>query len=86
MSRFDLDAEMREEDRRSAFRLVVLAVLSAVLGGTLALQLRPQAGRYQLISGSSTTFTMFDTTTGDVWSTRSKPKNGPRQWSLQVAP
>lgn len=80
---FDLDAEMREEDRRSAFRLVVVAVLSTVLGGILALQLRPQAGRYQLVSGSST---MFDTATGDLWSTRSQPDDGPRPWNLQVAP
>ena len=80
---FDLDAEMREEDRRSAFRLVVVAVLSAVLGGTLALQLRPQAGRYQFYSSENV---MLDTATGELWTTQSGPVNGPKQWNLLVEP
>lgn len=80
---FDLDAEMRAEDRRSAFRLVVVAVLSAVLGGILALQLRPQAGRYHL---SSSLKVMLDTATGDMWTTQSEPVDGPLQWSLLVEP
>ena len=74
---------MREEDRRSASRLVVVAVLSAVLGGTLALQLRPQAGRYQLYTSLNV---MFDTATGDLWTSRSEPDDGPNQWNLLVAP
>lgn len=79
---FDLDAEMGEEDRRSAFRMVGVAVLSAVLGGFIALQLRPQAGRYELRGSPSV---LFDTATGDYYSTRSGPEDGPRPWNLLMA-
>jgi len=59
-----------DQGERSAFRLVVVAILSAVFGGFIAMHLqnlqtefRPQVGRYEFIKGSPRNY-LFDTATG----------------------
>ena len=61
---------MSDQGERSAFRLVVVAILSAALGAFIAMHLQnlqpefgPQVGRYELIKGSSRSY-LFDTATG----------------------
>jgi len=77
-----------DQGERSAFRLVVVAILSAALGAFIAVHLqnsqpefRPQVGRYELIRGSSYKY-LFDTATGTYYAQGSDIES--EEWSPRV--